>query len=136
MVKMTITARSNLLNDVVHDPSKSIIHTDAPMDVGGGATFFSPTDLVGAGLVSCILTTMGLVANKIGVDLTGATGSVEKEMTNDKPRRIGKVTVILNVPVPQDHPERERLERAAHHCPVHHSLHPDIIKDIQINFIG
>jgi putative redox protein len=130
MVTMTATAASNLQCIAVHTPSGVVLKTDAPIDVGGEASSFSPTDLVSVGLLTCILTTMGLVANKIGVDLTGATGSVEKIMTETKPRRIAKLVTHLTLPVVVNDEQREKLEHAAHHCPVHHSLHPDIAKEI------
>ena len=130
MVTMTAKSLSNLTCESAHTPSGTFLKTDAPVDVGGAASSFSPTDLVSVGLLTCILTTMGLVANKIGVDLTGATGSVEKIMTESKPRRIAKLVTELNLPVAVTDEQREKLEHAAHHCPVHQSLHPDIEADI------
>jgi len=46
-------------------------------------------------------------------------------------RRIGKITVTINlVPgIPED--KRSLLEAAAHSCPVHKSLHPDVQTPIQ-----
>jgi putative redox protein len=134
MVQMTITATNNLQCSAVHGPSGTVITTDAPSDVGGNASAFSPTDLVGVALVTCILTTMGLVANKLGLDLTGATGSVEKIMGTEKPRRIRQLDVVLNIPLNPGEAVRERLEHAAHSCPVHHSLHPDIVKNVTIHW--
>lgn len=134
MVNITVKSTSNLSCDAVHGPSSVIISTDAPADIGGGASSFSPTDLVGTALVTCILTTMGVVANKMGIDLTGATGTVEKIMGESRPRRIASLATTLNLPIAVDDVQREKLEYAAHHCPVHHSLHPDISAEIVFNW--
>lgn len=134
MVNMSVRALSNLHCEAIHEPSGVKIETDAPKDVGGEASSFSPTDLVGVALATCILTTMGLVANKMNLDLTGSTAFVDKIMRTEKPRRIQKLAVTLNIPVNPDAAAREKLEHAAHSCPVHHSLHPEIEKDIAINW--
>ncbi len=136
MVMMTVKSLTNLQCEAVHGPSGAIIQTDAPKDVGGNASQFSPTDLATVSLLNCILTTMGLAANKIGVDLTGSTGTISKEMTQTPPRRIAKITVAVNVPLNPDAETRAKLEHAANNCPVHHSLHPDIIQDIKIHWAG
>lgn len=113
-------------------------HSDhrCPQDVGGDAASFSPTDLVGTALLTCILTTMGLVATRLGLDLSGTTGSVEKIMTDTKPRRIASLLTILDLPLAVDDTQREKLEHAAHHCPVHHSLHPEIKAEIVFNWLA
>jgi putative redox protein len=134
MVTMTAKAESNLKCTSVHGPSGVVLQTDAPKDVGGEASSFSPTDLVSVGLLTCIITTMGLVANKLGVDLTGTTGSVEKIMTTTAPRRIEKLVTTLELAALVTEEQREKLEHAAHNCPVHHSLHPDIEKEIVFNW--
>ena len=133
---VTITAKSitNLSCEAIHAPSETVLVTDAPQDVGGNAASFSPTDLVGTAMMTCILTTMGLVANKLGLDLTGATGSVEKTMTDTKPRRIATLTTTLELPNIGDEAQRQRLEEAGRNCPVHHSLHPDISAEIVYNW--
>lgn len=134
MVSITAKSTTNLTCEATHGPSAVVISTDAPADVGGNASCFSPTDLIGTGLLTCILTTMGIVANKQGIDLTGTTGSVEKTMTDTKPRRIASLTTILNLPLTVTPEQQERLEAAAHNCPVHHSLHPEISAEIVFNW--
>ena len=113
-----------------HGPSLSRIETDAPVDNEGKGERFSPTDLVGAALGTCILTICGIVAQRADVDLKGATAHVEKRM-NASPRRIGSLVVRITVP-PAAAGLLEKLERAAATCPVHHSLHPDI--DVRTTF--
>jgi putative redox protein len=112
-----------------------VLHTDAPKDIGGDASAFSPTDLVAAGLAACILTTLGMWAARQGLDISGATAHVEKEM-NLSPRRIGKLPVIVTISataIPEE--MRERAEKIAHGCPVHASLHPEIDAPITLNYL-
>ena len=56
---------------------------------------FSPTDLVGAALASCALTTMALAASREGIPLGEATATVEKRMT-PPPRRIGELVLEIH----------------------------------------
>lgn len=131
-VHIAVTYSGNKKCDLRH-PEGAMIRTDAPKDIGGDATAFSPTDLCAASLASCILTTMAMFAERHGHSLTGATASVEKHMTTPPaPRRIARLPVVVRLPeaIPADF--RERLERAGHTCPVHASLHPEI--DAPIDF--
>lgn len=122
----TITVYTGQLHcDLSHGPSGSKIETDAPKDNQGKGEKFSPTDLVGAALGSCILTTMAMVATRDAIELAGARAIVEKTMT-DKPRRIDQLSVAITLPASLDANHRRKLEETAKHCPVHRSLHPDV----------
>lgn len=125
MVKIFITATGDKHCELIHEPSGTQIETDAPLDNKGKGEKFSPTDLVAAALGSCVLTTMEIFCERESLSMKGATCEVTKEMT-PPPRRIGKLTVRIQMPegIPKNF--RERLEAAAHHCPVHKSLHPDV----------
>jgi putative redox protein len=115
---------------ITHEPSGTSIDTDAPTENSGRGESFSPTDLVGAALVSCILTTMAMVADRDGVSMKDATGEVQKEMSLN-PRKIAALHVVLRLPkeIPEDY--RPKLEKIAHTCPVHRSLHPDVQAPIE-----
>jgi putative redox protein len=108
-----------------HEPSGATLTTDAPEDNHGKGRSFSPTDLVATALGTCIATILGIQAEKHDVDLEGIEISVEKEMASD-PRRIDVLRTEVTMPVALDAPLRIRLERAARHCPVDESIHPDI----------
>ena len=101
------------------------LETDAPFDNMGSGKDFSPTDLVATALATCIATTMAIVADRMKVDLSGMTLSVEKRMAADRPRRIASLAVEVRVPVDPGEKNANRLEWTARICPVHHSLHPD-----------
>ena len=131
MVKISIVYEGQLHCNLTHEPSGTVISTDAPKDNMGRGEAFSPTDLVAAALGSCMLTIMGIAASKYNIDLTGTKVDVTKEMITSPVRRIGSISVTLHmVPgIPQD--KRVMLEAAAHSCPVHKSLHPDVQTPIQ-----
>ena len=114
-----------------HEPSGDVITTDAPVDNMGKGEAFSPTDLTAAALGSCMLTVMGIAAKKHNIELTGTKAEVVKEMITQPTRRIGTISVTFHMAkgIPAD--KRSMLENAAHSCPVHKSLHPDVQLPVQ-----
>lgn len=125
MVTISATYEGDLCCTAVHGPSEAILQTDAPKDNEGLGRYFSPTDLVATALATCILTTMGIVARRRDIHLRGCRARVEKHM-NATPRRIGRLPVELTIEGSYSDEEKKVLENAAHTCPVHKSLHPDI----------
>ena len=134
MVEINITYEGDLRCKAQHQPSGSVLLTDAPVDNQGKGEAFSPTDLVATALGTCILTTMGIVAKPMNVDLRGAKVSVKKEMATKPSRRIGALTVVLDIPVSPTPEQKQRLEEVALKSPVHHSLHPDEQMPIAFNW--
>jgi putative redox protein len=130
MVLSTTTYQGEKHCDIVHAPSESQIQTDAPKDNQGRGQSFSPTDLVGAALGSCVLTTVAIHCEKDGLNLKGAKAEVSKEMVAD-PRRIAKLSVKLYLPKGISLELRPKLQQAALGCPVMKSLHPDIQSPIE-----
>jgi len=125
MVAIQVEYAGDLHCRAVHDPSGTEFNTDAPKDNQGRGESFSPTDLVATALGTCMLTTMGILARTLGIDMAGATATVEKEMT-PPPRRIGRLTVRIRMPRALSAEDQLKLERAAHTCPVQKSIHPDV----------
>jgi len=126
MVEINVTYNGQLRTTAVHGPSQNSLITDAPKDNMGKGEAFSPTDLVATALATCILTTMGIVAQRNELDMNGATARVTKEMVSTPIRRIGRLAVTVHMPRKLSDDDQRRLENAAHTCPVHRSLHPDV----------
>ena len=105
-----------------HGPSGSPLETDAPTDNQGRGERFSPTDLVATALSTCMLTIMGIVAERHGWALEGCSARVEKTMTSEAPRRIAQLTVWVTLPEGLEPQQRALLQRAAETCPVKVSL--------------
>ncbi len=118
---------------LTHGPSGSVIQTVPPKDNGGTGMSFSPTDLVGAALAACALSTMALAAQREGLSWGVARASVEKRMT-PPPRRIGELVVVIDMPREVRNDQRARLEEAARTCPVARSLHPDVKAPIEFRY--
>jgi len=134
MVSIHIDYLGRLRCEAQHEPSGTKLVTDAPKDNMGQGESFSPTDLVATALGSCMLTLMGIVAQRHNLDISGTTVKVDKEMVTSPERRIGKLTVDIHVPHALSIDDQQRLKTAALTCPVHKSLHPEIQTPITFRF--
>jgi len=110
----------------VHTRSGVIIETDAPTDNQGKGESFSPTDSVATALGTCMLTTMGIIADKNGLKIDNTSAKVTKIMAS-APRRISEIHIEVSFP-PNHYSEQQKqlLEDTALNCPVAKSIHPDI----------
>ena len=133
----TATARyvGHLRTEATHTASGNTILTDAPVDNHGRGEAFSPTDLVSSALGACMMTIMGIVAERHNLDLTGVTYEITKHMAAD-PRRIAQVDVRFQMPATLSARERSLLENAARTCPVALSLNPEIRQQVQFLYNG
>lgn len=117
----------NLRCEATHLQSGTVIETDAPTDNRGKGERFSPTDSLCVALATCIITTMGIKASDMNIDLRGSNADVTKHMFSE-PRRIGKIDITLHLKTmhPLDEKDKTILERVGNNCPVAKSLHPDL----------
>lgn len=131
----TVVYKGDLRCECTHLQSGTIIETDAPTDNRGKGQRFSPTDTVCVALATCVITTMGIKANDMAIDLTGTAIDVKKHMIPD-PRRVGQIDVTLNFPASLQLDEKDKtiLQRVGDHCPVAKSLHPDLKLNIVYNW--
>ena len=125
--------KGQLRTEAKHLRSGSVIVTDAPIDNQGKGEAFSPTDLVATALASCMITIMGIVAERDGIDIEGVTADVDKIMSKE-PRRIGEIKIIITFKSILTTDQRGKLERAAKTCPVSGSLHEDLKETIEFSY--
>jgi putative redox protein len=130
-----IIYKGQIRTEAKHIYSGTIIETDGPLDNHGLAQRFSPTDLVATALGSCMLSIMGIAGNTHGINIDGTKVFVEKIMASE-PRRIGQIKVDFEFPTQNKYTDKEKiiLERAALNCPVHKSLHPDLVQSVEFNW--
>jgi len=127
----SIVYTENLRCEAEHIQSKTTIETDAPIDNRGKGEKFSPTDLLCVSLATCMLTTMGIKAGELDVDITNSKAAVTKHMLSN-PRRVGKIEVSVQLPDNGSERDQKILEAAGNNCPVMKSISPDI--EVIINY--
>jgi len=122
----SIIYKGDLRCECTHLQSGTVIETDAPTDNRGKGERFSPTDTVCVALGTCIITTMGIRAADMNIDLSQTRLEVTKHMLSE-PRRIGKIEVVLNIPnIGLDDNTKMIMQKIGDNCPVMKSLHPDL----------
>ena len=126
--------QNNLRTKAIHIASGNEIITDAPTDNNGKGEAFSPTDLVATALASCMLTIMGIFAQKHKIDITGAKATIHKIMGSN-PRRIKEIIIEISLNKKINSKNRKLLKKAALLCPVGKSLEQDIIQNIRFNYV-
>lgn len=134
MVEIKVAYQGQFRCAATHGPSGNTLITDAPVDNMGKGEAFSPTDLLATALGTCMLTIMGIVAQRYNIDISGATATVQKDMAALPIRRVGRLTVVIDVPTNVANDDRRRLEDGAHTCPVAKSLHPDVEVVVKFNW--
>jgi uncharacterized OsmC-like protein len=133
MITSEVIYLGQLRTQAIHNASKNIIITDAPLDNHGKGEAFSPTDLLASSLAQCMMTVIGIEAEILGIDLTETRIEVTKKMTVS-PRKLAKIDVVFYLPerVSIYKPE---LEHAALNCPVALSLSPDVKQHVIFNYV-
>src|SRR5688572_2340316 len=113
MVTMTGIYLGDLRTEATHLKSGNKIITDAPPDNNGKGEAFSPTDLTCASLNSCMMTLMGMLAQRENINLQGLRSEIVKIMAAN-PRKIAEIQVTFTHPNLQaSEVQKEKLKRAA-----------------------
>jgi uncharacterized OsmC-like protein len=134
MVSMTGIYQGELRTELTHLRSGNKIITDAPPDNNGKGEAFSPTDLACAALSSCMMTLMGILAIREGIDLAGLRSEIVKIMDNN-PRKIAEIQITFtHVSLVATDVQKEKLKHAALTCPVALSLSENIKQTVTFHF--
>ena len=134
MVSMTANYLGGLRTEVTHLKSGNKVITDAPPDNNGKGEAFSPSDLTCASLSSCMMTLMGMLADREGIDLMGLRSEVTKVMASN-PRRVAEIHIAFFHPtLKATDVQKEKLKRAAMTCPVALSVSAEIKQVVDFNF--
>ena len=129
-VRVEAVYEGDLICRAVHGPSGDALLTDAPADNQGQGRHFSPTDLVGTAMITCMVTYIGLAARARGWSVEGTRAEVIKEMSAVPRRHIARLSVTITLPPGVPEAARPVLEAAALGCPVKASLGPDTAVEV------
>jgi len=113
----------------LREPQGNTVAMDCPYT--GKGEEFSPGNLVGAGLAGCMLISMGTLALRDKIDISGT--SVDVQMTQSD-KRIEAISLLFSMPRNFSAKERVKLERAAGLCPIKNSFHPDATISVKYKY--
>lgn len=124
----------DLRTEDTHQRSGNKVITDAPTDNNGRGEAFSPTDLVCAALSSCMMTLMGMVAQREGIDMKNMSSEITKIMTSN-PRKIAEIQIVFSHPgLGVTDTQKQKLMHAARTCPVALSLSESVKQTVEFKF--
>ena len=128
---INVKIKDNGICEVFHESSQAKISTSTAPEYGGQGLGFSSTDLVAAALGSCIGSSLEPVLIRHDLPVHEFILNVEKKLSHSL-RKIASLTVTLVTGVDLDETLKTKLSRTAKACPVHRSLHPDIVVEWSI----
>lgn len=105
-------------------PQNLDVEMDCPYT--GKGEKFSPGDLLESALAGCMLISMGTLAMRNNIDISGTKISVDIDASIDSVMRYTGITVNVEMAKNIDKKDRIKLERAAETCPIKHSFKSDI----------
>ncbi len=126
MTKMKINYLGELRTEATHLQSGNQLITDAPKDNHGKGEAFSPTDLLATSLAACMISIMGINANKNNFSIEGTSAEIEKIMASN-PRRVEEVRITITMGKHNyTDQQKNMLKVAALNCPVALSLNKEL----------
>jgi uncharacterized OsmC-like protein len=103
------------------------LHTDQPLEDGGGDTAPTPTELFLGGVAACIAFYAERFLRRNGLPAAGLQVSCAYAWA-ENPHRVGEIQLTVDAPglTPQ---KREAFERVVERCTLHNTLqHPPAIE--------
>lgn len=96
--------------------------TDQPATAGGADSAMTPTELLVASLSSCVAFYAGRYLARHGLDRSGLHVTAAFTTATDRPARVGKVKLTVQVPGGMPPGREAALLAVASHCTVHNTL--------------
>jgi len=103
-----------------NEPHHNVVAVDCPF-TGKGAEF-SPASLFGISLASCMLLSMGALAQRDAIDLRGTVVNIALTGLDKRFPHVDSISLRFRIPQDLPLPDRRKLELAASHCPIMASI--------------
>ncbi len=98
------------------EPNHNSVAIDCPYTAKGDE--FSPGNLLGISVAGCMLLSMGAVAQRDHLDLSGTVIDIELTETEKPFPHVDTITMAFAIPGNFSATDRQKLERAAGLCPI------------------
>ena len=134
MEEIKVTYDGNMKTTATCGRSEIVLKTDNSAESAASGTTCTPVDMFVTSLGACMLSIMGMMAAKRGLDISGAT--VAMTYTSDEAtHRVTSVKATFRFPGAElADADKRMLQAAARACPVGASFSPDIEKNLVFEF--
>jgi len=116
------------------EPHHNSVAIDCPFTAKGDE--FSPGNLLGISVAGCMLLSMGAVAQREQLDLSGTVVDIELTETREPYPHVDSIILEFRVPGEFAFTDRLRMERAAELCPIKHSFGNDTVVTATYNYVA
>lgn len=120
MFRLNLTYDGDQHATALNDPNHNIVSIDCPYT--GKGEEFSPASLLSVSLASCMLLSMGALAQRDDLDLKGTVVDISFTGMEKRDPHVDTITLLFNIPREFSEPDRQKLERAAGLCPIMASI--------------
>ena len=107
----------------VNEPHHNVVAIDCPFT--GKGEEFSPASLLALSVASCMLLSMGAIAQRDALDIKGTVVDVKFSGMEKTFPHVDAITLAFDIPRNFSEADRMKLERAAEICPVMASISED-----------
>jgi len=105
------------------EPHHNVVAIDCPYT--GRGEEFSPASLLGISLASCMLLSMGAIAQRDHLDLKGTVVDLQLAGMGSNFPHVDAITMVFRIPQDFSRADRDKIERAACICPIMGSIGDD-----------
>ena len=123
MYTLKITYDGEQHATALNEPHHNIVAIDCPFT--GKGDEFSPASLLGISLASCMLLSMGAIAQRDHLDFKGTVVEIAFTGMDKRIPHVDTITLTFRIPQTFAEPDRDKLERAAGLCPIMASIDAD-----------
>jgi len=116
MSRLRVTYDGHQHVTAIREPQYDVVAIDCPYT--GKGQEFSPASLLAVSLASCMLLSMGAVAQRHDIDLRGSTVDIKLKGMEKRTPHVDTISLAFDIPHDLPESDRKLLERAACICPV------------------
>lgn len=120
MFRLNLTYDGEQHATALKEPHHNTVSIDCPYT--GKGEEFSPASLLSVSLASCMLLSMGALAERDRLDFKGTVVDIAFTGMEKRFPHVDSITLVFNIPRDFDEPDRKKLERAAGLCPIMESI--------------
>ena len=98
------------------EPQHKSVAMDCPFT--GKGEELSPGNLLGVSVAGCMLLSMGALAQRDHLDLSGTVVDIKLSETDKPFPHVNSITLVFDIPRNFSATDRQKLERASGFCPI------------------